>query len=373
MRESGGHGSDRRPPAPGPNRSGRPGPSGTNGHVHHPGPGRPYDAFTADLADDDTPIDLVELQADDELINALSSGLGVSGPGQRGYDANDRLVAMLASWRADVDAEPMPQLVEPDVAAAALTPQHRSRRVSFLRPVIAAVAVAACGLGVLSVTAHEAQPGDSLWALSKVLYTERAEQVQAAADLRTGIDRVNTKLASGDTAGAQQDLAAMAPLLAKVEPGQLDYFAQQRQFLNAKAAETPAGQPTDPGAPLRNGTQAPPPPPGTEGSGDQGPGTVTSPQAPSGTAPGPTGPSGPSGSTGPGNDPRSLRAPESSPGPGPVSPTPESPSKPADPTPPTTEGSADPTTTTTRPTASGEGGEDPPSSTSTGAVSSTPR
>jgi hypothetical protein len=324
------------------------------------------------MVDEDAPIDLVELQADDELINALSSGLGVSGPGRQGYDADDRLVAMLSAWRADVDAEPMPQLVEPDVAAEVLAPQRRSRRVSYLRPVVAAVAVAACGLGVLSVTAHEAQPGVSLWSLSKVLYAERAEQVQAAADLRTGIDRVNAKLASGDTLGAQQDLEAMGPLLGKVEPGQLTYFDQQRQFLNAKVLETPVGQPTDPTAPLRNGTVAPAPPPSTEGSAEPGPSTGTSPQAPSGTAPGSTGPSG---STGPGNDPRSLRGPGTSPGSDPVSPTPESPSAPP-PSSPTTEGSADPTTTTTRPTASGEGSEDPSSSsssTTTGGVSSTPR
>lgn len=370
MREHGGHGSGQRPPAPGPNWSGRTGSSGTNGHTYRPSPGRPYDA---DMLDEDSPIDLVELQADDELINALSSGLGVSGPGRQGYDADDRLVAMLSAWRADVDAEPIPQLVEPDVAAEAMAPQHRSRRVGYLRPVIAAVAVAACGLGVLSVTAHEAQPGDSLWGLSKVLYSERAEQVQAAADLRTGIDRVNAKLASGDTLGAQRDLEALGPLLGKVEPGGADqaYFDQQRQFLSAKVAETPPGQPTDPAAPLRNGTAAPAPP-STEGQADPGPGTATSPQAPSGSSGSSPGSSSPSGSTGPGNDPRSLQSPGSSSGTGPVEPTPENPSSPADPTSPTTEGSADPTTTTTRPTASGEGGADP-STTPNGGVSSTPR
>ncbi len=372
MREHGGHGSGRRPPVPGPDWSGRARHSGPNGHTHHPAPGRPYDP---DMLDEDGPIDLVELQADEELINALSSGLSVSGPGRQGYDADDHLLAMLSAWRDDVDAEPMPQLVEPDVAAEALAPQRRSRRVTYLRPVIAAVAVAACGLGVLSVTAHEAQPGDSLWGLSKVLYAERAEQVQAASDLRTGMERVNAKLAAGDTLGAQQDLDAMGPLLVKIEPGGPDqvYFDQQRRFLAAKVAETPPGQPTDPKAPLRNGTAAPLPP-STEGSADPpGPGTATPPQAPAGTAPGSTGTA--PGSTGPGNDPRSLQGPGPAPAPsqgtGPAESTPTSPSAPADPTPPTTEGSADPTTTTTRPTASGEGSEDP--STTNAGASSTPR
>lgn len=372
MREHGGHGSGQRPPTPGPNWSGRRGPASTNGHAHQPPPGRPYDP---DVPDEDAPVDLVELQADDELINALSSGLDVSGTGRQGYDADDRLVALLSSWRADVDAEPMPQLVEPDVAAELLSPKRRSRRVSYLRPVVAAVAVAACALGVLSVSAHEAQPGDSLWGLSKVLYSERAEQVQAAADLRTGMERVNAKLATGDTVGARQDLEAMGPLLAKVEPGGSDrvYFDRQREFLSAKVAETPPGQPTNPAAPLRNGTVAPPPPSSTEGEADPAPGTATSPQAPSGTTPGSTNPSsGTTGSTG--KDPRQLRAPGSSPGTGPVESPPTSASAPAEPPSPTTEGSADPTTTTTRPTASGassEGSEDP--TTPPGGVSSTPR
>ncbi len=240
---------------------------------------------------------------------------------------------------------------------------------SYLRPVIAAVAVAACGLGVLSVTAHEAQPGDSLWSLSKVLYSERAEQVQASADLRTGIDRVNAKLASGDTVGAQQDLDAMGPLLAKVGPGgDLAFFDQQRQFLGREGGGDPAGDPDRPAAPLRNGTQAPLPP-ATEGSADPAaPGPGTSPQAPTAPAPGS---SGPSGSTGPGSDPRSLRGPEPAPGSGPVAPTPASPTTSAGPTPPTSEGTADPSTTTTRPTASGD--EEQQSSTTSGGVSSTPR
>lgn len=370
MRDLGGHGSDRPPHPGGQERHGnvRRGRFGTNGHAHSPAPGQRFDPFATD---EDGAVDLVELQADDELINALSSGLGVSGPGRMGYDSDDRLVAMLASWKADVDSEPIPELVEPDVATRMLQPARPSRRVSYLRPLAAAVAVAACAMGALSIGAHEAVPGDTLWGVSKVLYAERAEQVQAASDLRSGIDLVNAKLAVGDTAGAQRDLAALGPLLGKVGPGEdLDYFSQQSQFLNAKVAETAPGQPTDPAAPLKNGTQAPQPP-AAEGTEDtaplQEPGTVpASPSDPSaGTEPAPgTAP-------GPGSgDPRTLQGPEGTES---GSTTPEtSPTTSTEP-PPTTEGSVDPTTgPTTRPTASGEGTADSPSSSSTGAVSSTP-
>ncbi|MBW0103538.1 anti-sigma-D factor RsdA [Pseudonocardia sp. KRD291] len=383
MRDLGNHGSDRRPPRPGgqePFGNVRQGRFGTNGHAQNPPPGQRFDPYAAD---EDGPVDLVELQADEELINALSSGLGVSGPGRGGYDSDDRLVAMLASWKADVDSEPIPELVEPDVAARMLAPARPRRRGGFLRPLAAAASIAAVALAAVSIGAHEAVPGDTLWGVSKVLYTERAGQVQAASDLRTGIERVNAKLATGDTAGAQQDLAALGPLLGRVEPGQQQaYFNQQSDFLAAKVAETPPGQPTDPAAPLRNGTAAPKPP-ATEGEADPAP--VRSPRP--GTSPAaPSGPSSGSGTESPGNgsgtespsregtDPRSLRDP----GPGAAgqsdpstSPTTSPTSEPA----PSTEGSQDPTATgpTTRPTASGEGSQDsdaPPSS--SGAVSSTP-
>lgn len=377
MRDLGNHGSDRRPPRPGgqkPFGNVRRGRFGTNGHAHPTTPGQRFDPYEMD---EDGPIDLVELQADDELINALSSGLGVSGPGRGGYDSDDRLVAMLASWKADVDSEPFPQLVEPDVAARMLQPSRPSRRAGFLRPLAAAAAVAAVALAAVSIGAHEAEPGDTLWSVSKVLYSERAEQVQAASDLRSGIERVNAKLAAGDTVGAQQDLAALAPLLGKVEPGQEQaYFSRQSDFLVAKVAETPPGQPTDPAAPLKNGTAAPQPP-ASEGEADPAPGPGpsegTSPAAPSEPSSGTPGTE--PGSPSPGTDPRTLR------GPGPTDPsaTDPSPSPTTSPTPPpspTTEGSADPTATgpTTRPTASGEGTQDPTGSSppSSGAVSSTP-
>ncbi|MDN5915931.1 MAG: hypothetical protein L0I76_12600 [Pseudonocardia sp.] len=385
MRDLGNHGSDRRPPRPGgqePFGKVRQGRFDANGHPQSPTPGQRLDP---NAVDEDGPVDLVELQADDELINALSSGLGVSGPGRGGYDSDDQLVAMLASWKADVDSEPIPELVEPDAAVQMLQPARPSRRMSYLRPLVAAAAVVAVALAVVSIGAHEAVPGDTLWGVSKVLYTERAGQVQAASDLRSGIEQVNAKLAAGDTAGARQDLAELGPLLGKVEPGQQQsYFDQQTDFLTAKVAETPPGQPTDPAAPLRDGTSAPRPPT-TEGKADpapvqQDPRPATSPAAPSG-------PSSGSGTVTPGNgsdtptpsqagsDPRTLQDPEAS-DPGSSDPSTISPSTSPTPRPsPTTEGSADPTTTgpTNRPTASGEGTQDSTTpSSGSGAVSSTP-
>ncbi|OJG05429.1 Anti-sigma-D factor RsdA [Pseudonocardia autotrophica] len=380
-----------RPPAPVTRgRFGEPRPPRTNGHTNghshplgHRGHPVPFDGRTVpqpavqrhaaradewddlDGVEDDGPIDLVELQADDELINALSSGLGVSGPGRRGYDVDDHLTAMLSSWKDEVERDPIPQLLDTDEAVQILQPAKPSRKVSFLRPLVAAAAVAACALAVVSISAHEAQPGDALWGVSRVLYSERAEQVQAATTLREGIDRVNAKLAAGDTVGAQQELTALGPLVDRTAPDLRNDFEQQNRFLSQKVAETPPGTPTDPRSPLRDGTPAPPPPV-SEGDED----TPTPDPRPTQGATTPGGPTSPEGTS----DPSVLN------GPGETSPTTSpSPSE----TSPTTEGQADPTTPTTspttRPTAAGEGQADPsddttppPSSTTTGAVSSTP-
>lgn len=368
-------------------RPGQRDPAHNNGHHTVGGPaGHPFAE-----PDDDGPVDLVELQADDELINALSSGLEISGPGRQGYDADDRLVAMLASWRAEIDDEPMPELVDTDEAVQMLQPAKPSRKVSFLRPLVAAAAVAACALAVVSIGAHEAQPGDPLWGVTRVLYSEHAQQVQAQSELRAGIERVNARLAVGDTAGAQEALAEFGPLVGKVGPEQQDYFSDQQRFLRAKATEATPGTPVNPQAPLKDGTPAPPPPASSEGRPTPSEPVTPRPESgsssPAGTS-GSTSPGGTSGSTTPGSGssspsdpPQVLQGPGGS---GSSSPT--TPSDPPESS-PSTEGSPDPTTTTTpsptQPTAAGEGSADPSgsdrptspssaSSPSSGSVSSTP-
>ncbi|MCW0214706.1 MAG: anti-sigma-D factor RsdA [Pseudonocardia sp.] len=301
----------------------------------------------------DEPIDLVAVQADDELINALSAGLSVSAPGLSGYDDDDRVVAMLAAWKAEVDAEPIPELVGPDEAVRAVeSGRPRSARRRHLVPLAGAAALLVFSIAGVSLGAQSAQPGDPLFGVTRVLYTNVAESRQAAVEVRDRIAVVNDKLSRGDTTGAQQDIAALSPLLAKVQPDEgQTYLAAQQEFLAAKASETPPGQPTDPQAPLANGTP-PPPAPSTEGNQDPAVPPVSSSSSstpPSGVTSHP-GTSGPS-SGNPGTDPRTLNGP----GTGGTSSSPSS--------------SAPPSSSTSAPKPSTEGGPDtgtsaPPTSSS---------
>src|ERR1700716_2367866 len=105
------------------------------------------------------PLDLVAVQADDELINALAAGMTVSSPGLTGYGPDDRVAAILAAWKADVDVEPIPQIVDVDTAVSAVLAARRpARRPRRLAPVAAAAAVVVLALGGVSLGSYNAGP-----------------------------------------------------------------------------------------------------------------------------------------------------------------------------------------------------------------------
>jgi Anti-sigma-D factor RsdA to sigma factor binding region len=205
-------------------------------------------------AADEEPVDLVSVQADDELINALASGMMVSSTGGRLIDGSDEHVsAILAAWKADVDAAPIPELITVDegVAAVRAAGRRTSSRIRHLAPLAAAAAFIVVTVGGVSVGSYSAQPEDALWPVAKVLYSERTESVEAAGRVETRITRAKQAIAAGQPAVAEQELKAAAADLAVVRPeeGKTELAAVQ-DFLVAKAGETPPGVPTDPGAPL---------------------------------------------------------------------------------------------------------------------------
>ena len=164
---------------------------------------------------------------------------GAGGYGFGGSDDDDRLAAILAAWRADIEADPMPELVTLDEAAEAVAAGHESRdrlrsrgrrRMPFA---IAAVAAAVACAG-LTVAVHGAMPGDTLWGVSKVFFSERAQGVERVEEVRNRIEAANGALARGDTATAPQ----------RAGPG------QHRHPAGRARAAGPAGPGARPGAEL---------------------------------------------------------------------------------------------------------------------------
>jgi hypothetical protein len=116
--------------------------------------------------------------ADDLLLDAL-------GRGDLSAD-DDEVAAMLAAWRADLDADDStePQDAEPEVAVVApVIPIRRVRRLA--RIAVAAAAVLVLGGGLTVAAASGAKPGSPLWPITRVVFPGQADvaAAQHAIDL----------------------------------------------------------------------------------------------------------------------------------------------------------------------------------------------
>jgi hypothetical protein len=188
----------------------------------------------------DGPVDLAAVRADDALLDAIaggavSGGLGGSGDvfGRPGQDDDD-LAAILAAWKADIEADPMPELVSLDEASEAVEAGHaaRDRRASRARrrmPFAVAAAAIAVALSGLTVAVHSAQPGDAMFGLTKVFFSEHADNVSKAQQARATIDQANVAIRNGDPAQAQQLLQSAAGQIQAAQPEDQPALQQQRE------------------------------------------------------------------------------------------------------------------------------------------------
>jgi Anti-sigma-D factor RsdA to sigma factor binding region len=211
----------------------------------------------------DGPVDLAAVRADDALLDAIaggaiSGGLGASGDvfGRPGQDDDD-LAAILAAWKADIEADPMPELVSLDEASEAVEAGHaaRDRRASRARrrmPFAVAAAAIAVALSGLTVAVHSAQPGDAMFGLTKVLFSEHADSAQKAEQARATIDQANTAIRNGDPATAQSLLQSAAGQIQAAQPADQPALQQQRadalKSLEPKAPSEPSSASQAPNA-----------------------------------------------------------------------------------------------------------------------------
>ena len=215
----------------------------------------------------DGPVDLAAVRADDALIDALAGGAGAAGDsGSYGFGGadDDRLAAILAEWRADIEADPMPELVTLDEAAEAVAAGHESRdrlrsrgrrRMPFA---IAAVAAAVACAG-LTVAVHGAMPGDTLWGVSKVFFSERAATVERVEEVRNRIEAANGALARGDTQAAREQLAQVNIVIPQVAPEQRAPLVVERDRVQSSLRNDPAPARDRPGAGASEPAPAPAP------------------------------------------------------------------------------------------------------------------
>ncbi|MCD2192495.1 hypothetical protein LQ327_03685 [Actinomycetospora endophytica] len=235
----------------------------------------------------DGPVDLAAVRADDALLDAIaggavSGGVGASGDvfGRPGQD-DDHLAAILAAWKADIEADPMPELVGLDEASEAVEAGHaaRDRRASRARrrmPFAVAAAAIAVALSGLTVAVHSAQPGDAMFGLTKVLFSEHADNVAKAQEARTTIDQANTAIRDGNPAQAQSLLQSAAGQIQAAQPEDQPALQQRRQealkSLEPQAPSDPSSSSTTPSG-SQSSSQS-------SGSGESGRPSKPKPQAP---------------------------------------------------------------------------------------------
>jgi len=92
----------------------------------------------------------------------------------------------------------------------------RPRPIPVFATVAAVLVIAFSGVGV-GVGARAAEPGDRLWSLTKVLYTEHARSVEAAVVARAHLEQASDALAQGRAGEALIALARVEDELQVVD------------------------------------------------------------------------------------------------------------------------------------------------------------
>jgi hypothetical protein len=205
----------------------------------------------------DGPVDLAAVRADDALLDAIAGGASLGGLGSHedvfgrpGQD-DDHLAAILAAWKADIELDPMPELVSLDEAAEAVEAGHeaRERRVGRARrrmPFAVAAAAIAVALAGFTVAVHSAQPGDTMFGLTKVLFSHQADNAQKAQAARATIEQANSAIHRGDPATAQSLLQSAAGQIQAVQPADQPPLQQQREDVLKSLAPAPPAETASP-------------------------------------------------------------------------------------------------------------------------------
>jgi Anti-sigma-D factor RsdA to sigma factor binding region len=208
----------------------------------------------------ETPVDLAAVQADDALLDLI--GRAGHTPG----DADDELTRVLAAWRREVHAEPFGELVDTNTALAVILAARRParRHIPVFSSIAAAAAVLVIAFSAVGLVAKSAQPGDRLWGVTQVLYSDYAHSVETAAKVRTELNEAKVALRQGKPEQARASLRHVQqqlPAIGEAE-GRTDLTARHNQLEQMLNGSPDAGSADLPGAPMF-------PPPGATGTRHQ--------------------------------------------------------------------------------------------------------
>lgn len=119
-------------------------------------------------------------------------------------------------------------------AAINATSQDRFR---LLVPLASAAAVLVIAFATVVVAAKSARPGDALWGLTRVLYSNHARSLEAAAVVRENLDSARQAMREGRMSDAEDALTRAQVALSPVAPEDChSQLNQQHELLSLELA-----------------------------------------------------------------------------------------------------------------------------------------
>ncbi|MGQ4597337.1 anti-sigma-D factor RsdA [Nocardia sp. R6R-6] len=135
----------------------------------------------AEASGDTGPVDIAAVRRDDALIDAIAG----DGPVHTESAEEHQLAILLADWRAELIAPPMSAEPDLDAIVAAVNQEIGARqarlgaqtggRLRLLRPIMGAAAALALVIGGMTAFSYNAEPGDPLWRVKEVVFSEQAQ------------------------------------------------------------------------------------------------------------------------------------------------------------------------------------------------------
>ncbi|MBF6099138.1 hypothetical protein IU510_13735 [Nocardia cyriacigeorgica] len=222
---------------------------------------------------DNAPVDIAAVRRDDALIDAIAS----DGPVQTDSTEEFQLAALLADWRAEIIAPPIPDAPDLDTVVAAVNQEIGARqarvgakaggRLRLVRPIAGTAAALALVFGGMTAFSYNAEPGDPLWRVKEVVFSEQAQStvVQRADDdlaaaqelIEQGNpERARARLAQASTNATQVDDPAKREVLMERWQQLLDELRKVSPEAAAQLEQTtrPGGATTTPNETARPGS-----------------------------------------------------------------------------------------------------------------------
>lgn len=227
----------------------------------------------------EAPIDIAAVQRDDALIDAIVNG--------ELFDDDNDIAALLSSWRADIVDEPLPAGPDIDEVLAAIhqeigakrTRDRSSRVLRIVRPLAGVAAAVALVGGGMTVLSYNAEPGDPLWNVKQVVFSDAADSTVANIDTSTYLHEAEQLIQSGRPDEAKIQLAEASSRASDVNDTAahdelMEWSTRLEQELNQKlnpttveatvaasatqAAATSATTTADPSSAATSASQVPP-------------------------------------------------------------------------------------------------------------------